>query len=81
MNLNDLTLVGLVALGVVNVISFFKPDMKSEVKFALSFLVAFLVTFVPQDLGSIVLENAKLALTAAFAASGVYKIASKAGGR
>lgn len=81
MDIKDLTLVGLIALGVVNVISFFKPEMKSELKFGLSFLVAFGVTFVPVETASIILQNAKIALEAAFAASGVFKLASKAGGK
>jgi len=76
----NLTLVGLVALGAVNVISFFKPDMESKLKFGLSFVIAFAVTFVPVELANVVAQNAKLALEAALAASGVYKLATKSGG-
>lgn len=82
MDLSGITLAGLAAVGVVNVISFFFPAMKSEIKFALSFISAFLViALVPADLGNIVLEYMKQALVIAFAMSGTYKIASKAGGQ
>lgn len=80
MDITTLTLTGLTAIGVVNVATFFKPDMDSRVKFALSVLAAFVVTFVPADIGMIILDKAKEALVAAFAASGTYKIATKAGG-
>jgi hypothetical protein len=42
--------------------------------------MAFAFTFVPIDLGNIILEHLKTALTIAFASSGVYKLATKAGG-
>lgn len=80
MDIANLTLTGLVALGAVNVIGFFKPDLDSRIKFTASFVVAFLVAFIPVELGSLLLQNAKLALEAAFAASGVYKLFAKAGG-
>lgn len=76
----SLTLAGLFALGVVNVITFFYPLLDSKVKFALSFVAAFLVLFVPVELGNIILEKAKEAIVVAFSASGLYKISSKAGG-
>lgn len=79
-DLGTLTLVGLVALGTVNVITFFKPDMDSREKFAISAVVAFAAAFIPPDLGNLVLNNAKTALAAALLASGVYKVATKAGG-
>jgi hypothetical protein len=80
MELFELALPGLVALGVVNVISFFKPDMDSRIKFAVSFVVALAVLFVPEDLGFMLADKIKEALTIAFAASGIYKLATKAGG-
>lgn len=81
MDLQSLTLAGLAAVGIVNVVSFFRPTLDSKVKFALSFASAFLViALVPVDLGNIILEHAKEALVIAFAMSGTYKIASKAGG-
>lgn len=79
-SLANIGLVGLVALGVVNVVSLFKPDLDSRIKFMLSFLVAFGVTFIPEELGSLILQNAKVALQAAFSASAAYKLFSKAGG-
>ena len=80
MDLQNITLAGLVAIGVVNVISFWKPGLDSKIKFGASLLAAFAVTFIPQNLGVVILNHAKDALTVAFAASGVYKIAQKAGG-
>lgn len=76
----SLTLSGLVAVGVVNVLTMWKPTMDAKLRFGLSALAAFLVTFVPVELGNVLLEKAKDALMVAFAASGVYKIAQKAGG-
>lgn len=80
MDLTGVTLAGLAAVGVVNVITFFKPDLSSQIKFALSFVSAFLIiSLVPADLGNIILEYAKQALVIAFAMSGTYKIATKVG--
>ena len=76
----DMTFVGLMTVGFVNVFSFFKPDADSRVKFALSVLFAFAMTFVPAEVGVVILDKAKVAVSAAFAMSGVYKIAQKAGG-
>lgn len=81
MDLVNITLAGLVAVGVVNVLTIFKPELDSKVKFGASVVAAFAVTFIPADLGNVILENAKIALAAAFAASGVYKMAMKAGGK
>lgn len=81
MDLANLTLAGLVAIGVVNAVSFWKPDLDSRIKFILSVVAAFAVTFVPVELGSVLLDHAKTALTVAFAASGAYKVAQKAGGQ
>jgi hypothetical protein len=80
MDIFQMGLVGLVALGAVNVVTFFKPDMDSKLKFAISLVVAFLVAFVPLDIGNIILDKLRLALEAAFAASGTYKLFTKAGG-
>lgn len=81
MDLTNVTLVGLMALGIVNVLGFFKPDLDSRVKFTASLAAAFAVTFIPAEMGVILLDKVKLALEAAFAASGLYKIATKAGGK
>lgn len=80
MDLTNMTLVGLAVLGFVNVVSFYKPDMDSKVKFALSAVFAFAITFVPVELGNVILNHAKEALIAAFATSGAYKISQKVGG-
>lgn len=81
MDLQSLTLAGLASVGVVNVVSFFYPKLDSKIKFALSAVAAFaVIALVPADLGNQILEWAKEALVIALAASGGYKIASKAGG-
>lgn len=80
MDLQTITLSGLVAIGVVNVISFFKPGIDSKIKFTASLVAAFAVTFIPVELGNTILQHLKDAITVAFAASGAYKIAQKAGG-
>ena len=82
MDLTSVTLAGLAAVGVVNVVTFFVPNLDSKVKFALSTVAAFLViALVPQALGSVWLEWIKQSLVVALAASGGYKIATKAGGQ
>lgn len=80
MDFANLTLTGLVAIGVVNAIDLFKPGLDSRIKFASSFLVAFAVAFIPVELGNLIFQNAKLAVEAAFGASAVYKLATKMGG-
>lgn len=80
MDIQNLTLTGLAAIGAVNVVTFFRPDLDSKIKFTLSLIVAFLVTFIPADLGLIILDKIKEALLVAFAASGTYKLADKIGG-
>jgi hypothetical protein len=81
MDFQSLTFVGLMTLGIVNVVTFWKPDMDSKLKFALSIASAFALTFVPAELGNVILEKAKLALEVAFAVSGGYKIATRIGGK
>lgn len=80
MDMTGATFIGLVTLGVVNVVTFFVKDLKSEYKFALSVLVAFGLTFVPESIGNMILDKAKIALEIAFASSGGYKLATRAGG-
>lgn len=79
-DLETATLSLLVVIGTVNVITFFQPSMDSRMKFGISILVAFAVSFVPVELGSILLEKIKDAITVALAASGGYKLFTKAGG-
>lgn len=75
-----LSFIGLMTVGFVNVLTFFKPDMDSKVKFAASVVFAFALTFVPVEMGNVILEKVITALEAAAAMSGVYKLAMKAGG-
>lgn len=79
-DLQSFTLAGLVALGVVNVLTMWKPEIDSKFKFIASLIVAFAITFVPLELGNVLLDHIKTAIEVAFAASGAYKIAQKAGG-
>ncbi|MFA5768376.1 MAG: hypothetical protein WC871_02410 [Bacteroidales bacterium] len=81
MDLQSLTFAGLVAIGIVNVISFYKPGLSSEIKFAISFVAAFLVGFIPADLGNQIFNHAIDAIELALMASGGYKIAQKVGGK
>ena len=80
MDLMSLGFVGLITLGTVNVVTFFKPTLDSKMKFTLSLAVAFGLTFVPADIGNVILNHAKEALAIALGFSGVYKLATKAGG-
>lgn len=80
MDLANISFVGLMTIGAVNVLSWFKPDMDSKMKFGASVLFAFALTFVPADLASVILNNAKVAIEAALGASGLYKVAQKVGG-
>jgi hypothetical protein len=79
-DLSNITFVGLVTLGVVNVVTLFKSDLESKYKFIIAIIVAFGLTFVPEEFGSMILNHLKIALEVAFASSGVYKLAQKAGG-
>lgn len=77
MDILNLSLVGLISFGFVNVVTFFKPDLDSRVKWALSFLAAFVATFIPAELGNVLLEHLKQALAVALATSGSYKMIQK----
>lgn len=79
MDLQTISLAGLVSVGAVNVVTMFRPEIDSRIKFALSFVVAFGVLFVPQEIGNLLLDKLKQALEIAFAFSGVYKLVSKSG--
>jgi hypothetical protein len=80
MDLTNVTLAGLAAIGVVNVLTMWKADIDSRIKFAVSFVVTFIVLFIPPELGNSLLEKAKVAVEVAFASSGAYKLAQKSGG-
>ena len=80
MDLANMTFVGLMTLGFVNVLTFYLPNMDSKVKFSVSVLFAFGLGFVPVEIGSVILEKAKSAIEVALMASGAYKVAQKAGG-
>lgn len=76
----DLSFIGLITIGVVNVVMMIVPKLDSRIKFAIALVVAFGLTFVPTELGSVLADKIKLALEIAFASSGTYKLFTKAGG-
>lgn len=76
----DVVKLGLIALGAVNVALMFRPNLESKYKWLLSFGVALVFLLLPESLGNVVMDKVKVALEVAFAASGGYKLASKAGG-
>lgn len=80
MDLSNMTFAGLATVGIVNVATFFMPNLNSKTKFALSICAAFALTFVPKELGIELYDKVKTALEIAFAVSGTYKMATKLGG-
>lgn len=79
-DLQNATLTVLFAIGAVNVVLLWKPDIDSRYKFIISAVAAFIAYFIPADLGTILLNAIKDAIGAAVMASGAYKLFSKAGG-
>lgn len=75
-NFADITFLGLIGIGAVNVITMIRPTLDSKLKFVLSALIVFIATFIPVELGNVILEKAKLAIEVAFASSGTYKLFS-----
>jgi hypothetical protein len=80
MDITSVTFAGLMTLGFVNVVTFYKPELDSKVKFFISFLFALAVLFIPSELGNMLLDKMKEAIEIALAASGTYKLLTKAGG-
>lgn len=79
-DLGSATLAGLAVIGVVNAVVIFQPNLDSRLRFIIAVVVALLVSFIPAELGNEILNRVKEAIVVAFASSGVYKIAVKAGG-
>jgi hypothetical protein len=75
MDIQNVGFIGLMTLGAVNVVTFFKSNMDSRVKFALSVVFAFVLTFVPKEIGTVILDKAKQAIEIALFVSGGYKMA------
>lgn len=80
LDLANITFIGIASIGAVNVLTFFKPNLDSRYKFAFGVIFAFLLTYVPLTLQADLLERIKTAIAVAFAGSGAYKLADKAGG-
>lgn len=80
MDFANLTFVGLMTIGFVNVLSWFYPTLDSKYKFTAAVAVAFVLSFVPADLGNVIFTHAKTALEVAAASSGVYKLSQNVKG-
>lgn len=80
-DLVNLTFLGLVGYGVVGVISWKLPNLDKTMKFVILVSVVLLASFIPAELGSIILEKAKLALGVAFAMTATGTLANKVGGQ
>ena len=81
MDLLSVGFVGLMTLGFVNVLTFWKPNLDSKIKFSVSLVFAFALLWVPADLGNMLAEKIVKAAEIALAASGGYKVAQKIGGQ
>lgn len=81
MDFTSMTFAGLATLGIVNVITFWKPGLDSKVKFAISICAALAFLFVPADIGNMLANKIKEAIEIAFAVSGTYKLATRIGGQ
>lgn len=80
LDLGSATLAGLAVIGVVNVVTIFNPHIDSRYRFIIALIVALIVGLIPAELGNEILNRVKEAIVVAFASSGAYKIAVKAGG-
>lgn len=77
-------LAGIVSYGFVGILSYILKrkniELDSDVKFGILVAVALGVGFVPEDLGSLILNHLKTAIAIALALSTVSTLANKAGG-
>jgi len=80
MDLTNATFIGLMTIGLVNILTMFQPDLDSRYKFGASIAFALALSFIPVSFANILLDHLKTALEVAAASSGAYKIAQKAGG-
>jgi len=76
----ELTFAGLATIGIVNVLTFFYPEIDSRIKFAISIVAAFALSFIPEAISVVLYDKTLQAIEVAFAASGTYKLAQKIGG-
>jgi hypothetical protein len=81
MDLVNLGFIGIMVIGLTNILTFFLPNLDSKIKIGVSFVFAFALTFVPVGTASYLLDHIKLALEATAALSGTYKLAQKIGGK
>ena len=78
-DLQSATLSLLVVIGAVNVLTMYKPDLDSRFKFGVSVAIAFALSFIPAEIGVLLADKLKDAITVALAASGGYKLFQVAG--
>lgn len=71
----------LATIGFVNAVTFWKPGMDSKAKIIASVVFAFAISFIPAEFGNFVADKLKVAIGIALAASGSYKLVTKAGGK
>lgn len=80
MDLTTITFPALATIGVINVITMFKPDLNSQIKFGISVLIAVAISFIPEYIQIDLLARIIEGINIAFVASGGYKVAQKIGG-
>lgn len=66
----------LATFGTVSAVTFWKKDLESNQKFLLSVAVAFIFGFVPADLGNLLANKIKEAISIAVALNGAYQFIS-----
>ena len=79
MDIQNLAFSGLVAYGLVNVLTWKFPTLDKGIKLTILIVVAFAISFVPVDLGNMLADKIKEAVSIALLMTGVGKIASKVG--
>lgn len=66
--------IGLATIGFVNVLLMWKPTLSPKARFFSGVAFAFAATFVPAELGNLILDKLKLAVSVGLASSGTYKL-------
>lgn len=81
MDLTAITFPALATIGVVNVATFFWPNLDTRIKFVISLAVAVALSFVPETIQNDLLARSLDGINIALVATGGYKIAQKIGGK
>lgn len=80
MDVANLTLTGLLVVGVVNIFSYYRPTASSTEKWVVAFVVALGAGYIPVQMANEIAQRIKEAIEIVLVSSGGYKIAMKAGG-